>query len=89
MNKVTLLTLDGKRQHAAKLIGVNTHDLNYCVFSKIYGSTSGPFGGIGGAAMTPFQLDAFYDQVSGEACIFCGDQFIKKVKNFQISVVWK
>ncbi len=53
------------RQMAAKLISgrigreVDPSELRYSSFVRMYGSTTGPFGGIGGQMMTEFQIEAF------------------------------
>jgi len=58
------------------------------LFPVMYGSTAGPFGGIGGSAMTNFTMEAFFDDRTEKALIFCNDQFIKEVKDFTIGVRW-
>lgn len=55
-------------------------DLQYNVFDYyaypvVYGSTAGPFGGLGGAAMTTFTHEAFV--IGKYAVIFCKDRMIK------------
>lgn len=62
----------------------NSDDLSYYSFPKIYGSTSGPFGGIGGAAMTTFQIEAYSDGII--TCYYCGNRFIKLVKNSKLQI---
>lgn len=88
MYKVPLETISDKLDFTAGKLGVHPKQLHYYVFPKMYGSTSGPFGGIGGACMTSFDMEAVMDEVTGIACIFCGTAFIKQVKNFQCQANW-
>ena len=55
-------------------------DLVYYAWPEIFGSTAGPFGGIGGQAMTSFTIEAW----SGgrKAVIFCKGKVIKVVDKF-------
>ena len=57
-------------------------DLTYCSWPELFGSTAGPFSGIGGQAMTTFRMEAWmYDQW---ATVFsCGR--IVKTGRFHIS----
>lgn len=49
--------------------------LEYYAWPQVFGSTAGPFGGIGGQAMTTFTVEAW---VCGEvAVLFCGDKVLK------------
>lgn len=55
--------------------------LRYFAWPEVYGSTAGPFGGIGGATMTVFTLEAW---VTGRfAVIFCGNKIIDVVEDFE------
>lgn len=40
-------------------LGIDCYDYDYYAFPEIFGSTSGPRGGIGGAAMSKFTVDAY------------------------------
>lgn len=73
---------------AAKVLGCQPDNLVRYVFPKTYGSTSGPFGGIGGSAITTFIMSAYVSNVDGRAAIFCGDRFVKVSNKFQISVTF-
>lgn len=70
------------RETAAGILGCEPHELSYFSFPFMFGSTAGPFGGIGGASMTSFQLEAFVNDSTQEACLFCGPRMWKKVYNF-------
>ena len=63
-------------------------EFQHYTFPKTFGSTSGPFGGIGGSAMTTFTMEAFVCQRTGEALLFCQDRIVKAVKNFSIGSSW-
>ena len=56
-------------------------------FPKTFGSTSGPFGGIGGSTITTFYITAYVDD-EDNAVLFCQGRPWKKVKNFRIEAVW-
>lgn len=48
---------------------------DYYAYPEVFGSTAGPFGGIGGQAMTTFTIEAW---VCGKtAVLFCGDRILK------------
>lgn len=64
---------------------LNIDDLTYYSFPKTYGSTSGPFGGIGGAAVTTFQIEAYSDGIT--TVYFCGNKIIKTVTNSKICII--
>lgn len=54
---------------------LNEHYLDYYAYPEVFGSTTGPFGGIGGQAMTTFTIEAW---VCGKiAVLFCGDRILK------------
>lgn len=49
--------------------------LEYWAYPQVFGSTAGPFGGIGGQAMTTFTIEAW---VCGcIAVLFCGGKVLK------------
>lgn len=55
--------------------------LDYWAWPQVFGSTVGPFGGIGGQAMTTFTIEAWeQDRV---AVIFCRNKILKVVENWQ------
>lgn len=54
-------------------------------FQRVYGSTAGPFGGIGGAAMTPFWIDVYVAE-DGRYIEMCGMKVIKAGKDYQSDV---
>jgi len=48
-----------------KRVGIECNDFDYYKFTQMFGSTSGPHGGIGGAAMTEFDVEAYvYEDVA-------------------------
>lgn len=50
-------------------------DFEYYAYPETFGSTAGPFGGIGGQAMTTFTIEAW---VCGKvAVLFCGNKILK------------
>lgn len=64
--------------------------LRHVAFEQMYGSTAGPFGGVGGCAMTTFEMDAFAftpDELGVEvAAIYAAGRFVK-IARFGVSVV--
>lgn len=68
-------------QKAAEILRLQTQpklegfDFEYYSYPQMFGSTAGPFGGLGGDAMTNFQIDAFVWE--GFAALFCGGRFWK------------
>lgn len=56
-------------------------DLDYYAWPQTYGSTAGPFGGIGGQAMSTFTLEAFENM--GYAVVFCGPKVVRVTDSFQ------
>ena len=42
-----------------KRAGIDCYDFDYYAFPEVFGSTSGPCGGIGGAAMSIFTVEAY------------------------------
>ena len=63
-------------------------DLTYCRFPRTYGSTAGPFGGVGGCAMTTFTLEAWASSC-GPAVVFCGGKIISVTPSFVIQSEWE
>lgn len=65
---------------------VSCLDMIYCSWPEVFGSTAGPFGGIGGQAMTTFRMEAWmYDQW---AVVFCGIRIVY-VGEFSIGARWR
>lgn len=69
------------REEAAKELGVPEAWLDYYAWPQAFGSTAGPFGGIGGQAVTSFTIEAFAN--GSEAVIFCRGKRLKKVNAFE------
>jgi len=55
---------------AAKRLNVHAGDLTWWSWPEVFGSTAGPHSGVGGQAMTPFQVIRFENQ-KGEALMWC------------------
>lgn len=53
-------------------------------FPQVFTSTAGPFGGIGGAAMTSMQIYAYTDGIY--TVFFCNGKRVKCIKNWQPSI---
>ncbi len=51
-------------------------------FPMQFGSTAGPFGGIGGQAITTFQVDVLSDACRGKALVFANGRFWKAIDDF-------
>jgi hypothetical protein len=57
-------------------------ELQYVRWVQTFGSTAGPFGGIGGQAMTNLLMEAWvWDNF---AVVFCGGKRIKMTDNFSL-----
>lgn len=56
-------------------------DLDYYSFPQGFSSTSGPFGGIGGDAITSFQIEIW--TCEPWAIVFCGGKVVKYLDNFK------
>ena len=69
------------RDEAARELGVPCSYIDYYAWPQAFGSTAGPFGGIGGQAMTSFTIEAYAN--GREAVIFCKQRRLKKVDNFE------
>ena len=60
---------------------LNSDCLDYYAYPEVFGSTSGPFGGAGGASMTTFTIEAW---VCGHtAVLFCGSKILKVTNNWK------
>lgn len=56
----------------------------YHSWECLFGSTCGPFDGIGGQSMTTFRMEAW---VFGElACVFCNGRVVKVTDSFKCDV---
>lgn len=72
-------------EKAADELDTPTEHLSYYAWPEVFGSTAGPFGGIGGQAMSTFTLEAYANDV-GQAVIFCQGKRIRKVNDFRFIV---
>jgi hypothetical protein len=63
------------------------NDLNYYAWPQVFGSTSGPFGGVGGQAFSTFTIEAW--EFMGCAVLFCQNKRLKVTNKFQMGMkVW-
>lgn len=60
--------------------GLDSRDLEYVSYPEAFGSTAGPFGGMGGSSITSFQIDAF--SFCGEAVLFANGRLWKRIQRF-------
>lgn len=77
------------RTDAAKVMNVRPEDLGYYSWPEAFGSTAGPFGGIGGQAITTFQVEAFHLDDTGEAVLYCNGRLWKKVKSLVLATPYE
>lgn len=61
---------------------LHARDLEYYSYPAVFGSTAGPFGGVGGQMITPFQVQAFVWERS--AALFCIGKFWKTEDNLHL-----
>ena len=66
------------RKFAETELGYPIERLEFHGWTQTFSSTAGPSGGIGGQAMTPFDVICFLDQISHRGVMFCSDEY--KVK---------
>lgn len=59
------------REFAKEKLGY-PQDIEFFGWTEIFGSTAGPTG-IGGQAMTPFDVIAFLDPIRHDAVMFCSN----------------
>lgn len=73
-----------EEQHriACKILGTSV--LTRYNYPQTFGSTAGPFGGIGGAAMTEFMITALVDN-DGNAVLFVGGAYVEESVQFSDS----
>lgn len=69
------------RFEASNELGVPENQLTYYAWPQLFGSTAGPFGGIGGQAMSTFTIEAWTD--GRRAIIFCKGKPIKITDQFR------
>ncbi len=62
-------------------MAVHPDDLEYWAWPQQFSSTAGPFGGVGGQAMTTFTIEAWHDG-RGAAALFCNGRLLKITKEF-------
>ena len=55
-------------------------DFDYFAWPEVFGSTAGPFGGIGGQAISKFTIEAYADS-SRNAVVFCRGKVLKVIKD--------
>jgi len=66
---------------AALELGLSPDMLDYYAWPQVFGSTSGPFTGIGGQAISTFTIEAYSD--GRNAVLFCNGRRIKQTSNFE------
>lgn len=64
-------------------------DMDYFRFPRTYGSTAGPFGGIGGCAMTQFTLEVWQDSTSNFGVVFCKGKVLAVTDTVQVDGQWR
>jgi len=64
-----------------ELLGGNPEDLEYWAWPHVFGSTTGPFGGIGGQTLTTFTVEAWHDG-TGKAVLFSNGRVFKVTDKF-------
>lgn len=69
------------RELAAKELGVPESYIDYYAWPETFASTAGPFGGVGGQAITSFTIEAYVD--GKNAVLFCKGKRLKSVDNFE------
>lgn len=67
---------------------VDPSEFVYCSWVETFGSTAGPFKGVGGCAMTSFRMEAWYWEGWGVGVVFCGGKVVQ-VGYFSISANYK
>ena len=70
------------RQKAADYMQCREDEIDFYAWPEIFGSTAGPFKGIGGAAMTTFTMSAWLNRRTNESIICCGDKILRKSTKF-------
>jgi len=73
-----------ERTEAAMMLGDgDPTNLIYISWPELFGSTTGPFGGIGGQAMTWFRMEAWIN-TNQEGLVFCNGKKVSRVSAFKI-----
>lgn len=72
------------RDQAAEPVGIPAHHLQYAAWPQVFGSTAGPFKGVGGASMSTFTIEAWY--YNSKALIFCKGKVLKLVDDFRMPI---
>ena len=70
------------REKAAQVLDCPEFYLEYFAWPQAFGSTAGPFGGLGGQAVTNFTLEVWSD--GKDAAVFCNGKFLKVVEKFRL-----
>ena len=66
---------------AAQRLGLDSEGfLDYYAWPQVFGSTAGPFSGIGGQALTAFTIEAWAD--GNRAAIFCCGRYLGITEKF-------
>ena len=82
-------TADISREKAVQLLSdevdgdCQIDNLEYWAWPTVFGSTTGPFAGVGGQAMSTFTLEAWHDTWTGKAVIFCQGKILRVVERFE------
>jgi hypothetical protein len=61
---------------------IQYYDLSYFAWPQVFGSTTGPNGGIGGQAMSSFTIEAFVANENGPTVYACSNQYCFEDKQF-------
>jgi len=67
---------------AAEELNCNENELEYWAWPQVYGSTTGPFGGLGGQALTTFTIEAWHNG-AGKAVLFCQGKRLRTTAVFE------
>jgi hypothetical protein len=69
-------------EDVAERLKSRADELEYWAWPQVFGSTAGPFVGIGGQAMTTFTIEAWHDG-GGKAALFCNGKVFKITDQFE------
>lgn len=61
------------RKFAEEKLEYPIERLTFFGWTQSFSSTAGPGGGIGGQAITPFDVVAFLNELNGDAVMFCSN----------------
>ena len=70
------------RKDAADSLQTDINNLEYYAWPEVFGTTSGPFYGIGGASMSTFTIEAWVNESTGECIYFCLGKVLGKREKF-------